>query len=156
MPGHPFLWSIAEKIEALGGEPWFFEQVADGVPMKQIAAQLGCSRPTLYSWINLDKERRTEALNEAKRVRAHSIVEDLDEELVNPGVMSPAAAQLVNTRVKFRQWLAGKFNRDAYGDDKGGAQVVLNIGSMHADALRARVVEPKALAPVIEAEISDE
>lgn len=145
MPGHPFLHKIARDIEERGGEQWFFGEIADGVKLKEMAEILGCSRSLFYQWFKM-ADGRWDAWQEARQLSAHSIVEDTDDEVVD-GARTPAEAQALNTRVRFRMWLAGKFNREAYGEDKTGPAVVLNIGSLHTDALRARAAERSLPAP---------
>jgi hypothetical protein len=56
-----------------------------------------------------------------------------------------AAAKL---RIETRRHLAGVWNRDQYGEQKG-PQVQVNIGALHLDALRqaASVVEAVEIAP---------
>lgn len=149
MPGTPFLWALHERIEALGGEDWFFGQVAEDVPMKDLGKLLGCDRKTLYRWIELVPERK-EMLAEARRIQAHNIVEDQAHDMRTKRLMSNVEVQQMSARAKFTQWRAERFNRAEFGEEKS-AQVVLNIGSLHARELRARVAE--ALPPVVEAEI---
>lgn len=151
MAGKPFLWKIARDIDEHGGEPWFFGRIADGDKLKAIALDLGCSRSLLYEWIALEPERAV-ALRAARRLAAHSIVEDTDDELKTAFPLTPMDAQVLNTRVRFRQWLASRYNREDLGEERG-AQVVVNVGSLHADALRARVNPPALPVPVVDAEV---
>lgn len=142
--GQPFFWKISALIEERGGEEWFFGQIAEGVKLTAIARSLGCDRQILYLWIKRG-EGREEAMVEARRLAAFSIVEDQDDELENARPLTPVEAAHLRTKANYRQWLASKFNRSAFGEEKGAA-VVLNIGSLHSDALRVRANE-RALAP---------
>lgn len=138
---HPFLWKIAKVIEEKGGDVWFFDMIADGKKMKQIADLVGCSRPTLYAWIKSEPDRK-QALVDARALSAHSIIEDLDTTMESRRVRGPVEAQLLNTRARFNQWRASKLNKEDFGDDHG-PKVQINIGSLHTEALRARVIQPK-------------
>lgn len=154
MTGTPFLWSIARKIEDRGGEEWFFGQVVEDVPVKHLAALLGCDRKTLYAWIDMSPARK-EMLVEARRLQARSIVEDMHTDMKGQ-VLTPVEAQALSNRARFNQWRAERFGREEFGTEKGQVNVQVNLGSAHTDMLRARVVSsrPHQIAgPVVEAEV---
>jgi hypothetical protein len=150
--GQPFLHKIARDIDALGGEEWFFGEIADGTKLRELAEKLGCSRPLLYRWMKLEPSRE-EAWRLSRELRAHSLAEDTDDEVAQGGSLSPGEAQALNTRVRYRQWLAERYNRKDFGQEKG-SQITLNVGSLHAEVLRARSQEralPPPAIPVVEA-----
>lgn len=164
----PFLQSVNKRIEEMGGDDWIFEQIADGVPMKKIAEQVGCSRPYLYNWRDQKphKEARRERWAEAMKASAESQAEDagviLDELAESPGLLIPVDVQLAQARSKYRQWLAEVRDKETFGGGKSGPAVVLNIHALHLDALRQvgsmslAVEQPAALIAAGPEESEDE
>jgi hypothetical protein len=155
MPSLVTVKAVQEAIERLGGEEWFFGQVADDVPLKTIAKELGigCSRQRLYAWIDAGGNARRERLRAARKEQAATIVENTAESFKTaPADQVEAAWQ--GQRAKFNQWRASKLDRETFGEEK--ATVNVNIGSLHTEALRARVLPPEELkaisAPVVEAD----
>ena len=47
-------------------------------------------------------------------------------------------ANLANVRARYRQWLAGKWNQQAYGENKTQVNVQVNITDAHLMANRYR------------------
>jgi len=168
--GRPMLREMEATVLAHGGDAWIFTMVADGMALKEVAAQLGCSRPYLYTWINAGGEDRKRAYAEARKLSAvakeeqgEEILQDLHEcgavELKAPEVTLAVA------RSKYAQWQAEIRDREQYGG-KGQIAVNVSIGSLHLDALRARgpgyvavaapVEVPLELAPAEVVEDSEE
>jgi transposase-like protein len=145
MPGNPLLNKMIGEIEELGGEDWFFEQVADGRTFRDIAGQFGRSRALLYKWLVKHVPEYEDKLKAARLIAAHAHVEDalviLDEAdgSSQPGVIK------AKERANFRKWLASVQNRKAYGEQSKGPVIALNINSLHLDALKAAGVTSVAL-----------
>lgn len=144
--GRPFLRKVNRRIEKLGGLEWFFDQVRDAVPMKDIAAQAGCSRPFMYKWMRYGSYGDIrEEYQKARVDSAHAIVEEGQEildDLAGHEVDS-ADVTLASRRADYRKWRAGKLN-DQYADKRGGdININLTAGEKHLQALigRGRPVE---------------
>jgi hypothetical protein len=154
---------ISKKIDDLGGDDWFFDHIIDGKKMQWIADQLGCSRPLLYRWLD-EKDHRREALKEARKLAAHTHVEDADASFddLDLTTVTSAQVQMVTSRANYKKWLASCSNREEYGTDKVGVQVNLSVGDLHLDALRVKggpppvaEVMPVEVAGEIEGEVHD-
>lgn len=125
---------VNKAVHAAGGERLLLARIASGEMINKIARELGVDRNDLSLWLRSTPERAA-ALAHAREVAADTMVEDgLD--LVDQAT-TPADMKVAETKAKYRQWLAGKWNRDQYGD---GPQVQVNItaDNMHLDALRNR------------------
>lgn len=168
MPGQKFLQTVIQRMEALAdehgyadGEEWFFERVADGAAMKDIADDLGCSRPFLYVWLKKggpdEKARKHGLLAEARRRSADAHLEDgqriLDDEADKTVVTSPEVA-LATQRAGYRRSMAEMRDPDRFGK-RSGVQINVSANELHLDALRARgrVELPAGQPEVIEAEV---
>lgn len=139
MTGRPKLQLFSQTIEGLGGDDWFFDQVAGCTPMQKIAEQVGCSRPQLYAWMN-DKPGRRERYKEAQKVAAAGYAEDsasvLDDLDGRP--IEPVHVQLARARSDQKWKMATVLDRETYGENKAGLNVTIDIGQLHLDALRAK------------------
>lgn len=146
MAGRPFLQMVEDRIERMGGEDEVvFERIAEGVPIREVVADLGCSRSFLYRWRDAKghKERRRAKWEAAVKASAHALAEDsavpLEELARNSEGLTNAEVSLAKARSEYRRWLASVRDRDTYGEAKQEAvQVNLSIGQLHLDALRQR------------------
>jgi hypothetical protein len=139
LTGRPKLGAFSQKIEQLGGDDWFFDQVAKPTTMQKIAEQVGCSRPQLYMWMDA-KEGRRERYEQAKKIAAHGYAEDSSavvEELADKPV-EPAMVQLAKLRAEQKWKMAAVLDRDTYGDKSGGVSLTIDIGQLHLEALKAK------------------
>lgn len=136
MPGTPIKRQLIARIDQIGGPEAIIERVASGETLTSIAAELGVSREALSGWMNRDEER-TIALRSARARAAEALV---DQTLQIADAASPQEAQVARLRIDTRQWIASRWNRAEYGQDK--AAVEINIGSLHLDALRHTVAGP--------------
>jgi hypothetical protein len=168
MSGRPVLRALAAWIEEAGGDLWVFDQIADGVPVGKVAEQItlkghgGISRPLLYQWRDMqgeDSERRrgwAAAMKDAAHAHAEKAGEVWDTLPEDP---TTGQVQRARGQSEYRRWLAGHRNREDYGEGvKAG--VVVNIGSLHLDALRqaghiAREEIPHAEVLELPAEIEE-
>src|SRR5687768_10926884 len=110
MAGRPLLNRLASDIEALGGDAWFFDLVAEGVSVQAIAREHlgGVSRALIYDWLNSDpsggrRERLARARELAAEAHAEKAGEVLDE-LVGKKASS-ADVQLATQRSNFFKWM---------------------------------------------------
>lgn len=147
MAGRPKLKKLAQHIESLGGDHIIMDQIAAGEKMKHIAGSLRGflpgdadypSKSEIYRWIHLSEDRE-DAWQEARRISAHTVVDNIDELLedAQETVVTSAEASIVKKRAEHAKWLAGVYNRHAYGEEKEQANVNVSIGELHLDALRS-------------------
>ena len=158
MPSRPHLQNLSAQIADLGGEDWVFDQIAAAEPMKDIAGHFTnpetnqpYSRQMVYAWIHAGGPERERKWEDAKEVAAHIYAEQAGEVLDESRAITSAEASLVKARSEYRKWLAQKFNRKTYGDDKAGVDINLNIGQLHLDALRAANGAPALPARAVHA-----
>jgi len=114
----------------MGGFEAIISQVASGRTLSSIARELGVPRETLSNLMYRDEERG-EALRAARARAADALVDDA---LDIADAADPTAIAKAKLQVETRQWIASKYNRAVYGSEK--AQVEINLGSLHLDALR--------------------
>ena len=150
MAGNPHLRAVGQRIAEKGGDLWVFDQLADGVSTRAVAAELGTSRATLRKWRDdLDFPDRAkgwaDAMKLAGEAHAEMGLEDLEALGDDP---SSGQVQKADKTSKYRQWLAGK--RDPAFADKG-IELNFNVAELHLQA----VADAKALLAgrVIEAEV---
>jgi len=132
------------------GEIWFFEQLADGRSMLDIAKQFGISRSLLYKWLKRtvrDEDERAEKLKAARLMAAHAHVEDALDIIDSADTDSQAGVMKAKEQANYRKWLASVRNREAYGERSKGPIIALNINSLHLDALKAAGVTAAAIGP---------
>ena len=142
MASNPVMRKLETFVKAIGGDEWIFDMLAEGLPVKRIAARTDLpghgpvSRSYLYRWRDKSPER-VAAWAKAIRDGAHALAEDagdymdkLDED--------PTSAQVAKAKGQYehRKWLAAKRNKEAYGDGPAVLVNVLGAGELHLDALR--------------------
>jgi transposase len=116
------------------GEDVVFEWIAGGATMKSIAAELGRSVGLVYQWIHQTPERE-EKFRQARKMAGFAHAET-GLEIVDQDALTPAAVHRNARRAAYRQWLAERYNREAFGEAaKETVQVTLNIA--HLQALQA-------------------
>lgn len=134
--------SLDKKIPGFGEED-IFQWLEDGKYLRDLAKKLKCSHGDLYKWLaegELGPDGKTERQrrwNDAKRVRANTMLEEASEllEKAKPTITS-AEASLIKTRVNHLQFMASKLSPDEFGDKQPQQSIHLDIGSLHLDALR--------------------
>ena len=147
MPGQPIFTKLKHDIREIGGEGWFFEQVADGRMMNDIAKQFGISRGLIYRWMKSEVQEYEDKLRTARLLASHNLVEDGMEIIDNANVESNAGVTKAKERANYRKWLAGVRNRKDYGEASKGPVIALNINALHLDALKAIGITAAALGP---------
>jgi hypothetical protein len=143
MAGQPVMQSITRKLEEeFGGEDWVYDQLASGVVVGKVAEQLGISRRYLYFWRDQrgHKERRKPLWEEAIRMAGEAHAEGVFDDLDNvPDHASSAQVSLASAKAKHRTWLAGKLDRERFGER--GMELSFSIGELHLRALQSSKVE---------------
>jgi hypothetical protein len=130
-------------IEKIGGLDAVLQRVADGHTLRSIALEVGCTRSIINEWLYHDKERAALYLH-ARATAAACHAETALDIADNCSETGTSKARL---QVETRQWLAGVYDREQFGQQKPG--VTVNIGHLHLDALRQRQVE-KVTAPTVQ------
>ena len=124
-------------IADAGGVDEILDRIANGETMVSVAASLtpmegfGPHSPTMLSnWLREDQQR-AERLLQARARAASSLAE---QSLHIADSANPDNVQVARLQVDVRKWLASKYDPAGFGDQK--AQVEINIGQLHVDALR--------------------
>jgi hypothetical protein len=103
------------------------------------------SRSQVSRYLNSCEPGASERLLLARETGADALVEEavdlLDVTPENRDAIAKAKA-----RADIRTWLAGKWNRPSYGENKQ-VNVDISIAGLHLDALRARPVTPHLADP---------
>lgn len=81
-------------------------------------------------------------LSEARVEGAHALVEDAAE-IVEEARADKDSIALAKLRADTKTWIAGRWNRQAYGEPKQGVQLQINMGSAFLEALRRRAEEAR-------------
>ena len=161
MAGQPRLRELDVDIFVRGGMEWFLDEISDGKPLTKIAKQLSCSTRLMYDWIRWgdDEGERWAAFQTARQLSATALAEQGMEELANARSSDTA---IVRERVAHKRWLAERYDRETFGQQKEAVQVNINLSQLHIDALKASPavattipkleVSPKALATPVEAD----
>lgn len=172
MPGRPRMRELCRDIDALGGPDWVMDRLADGVPVGQVASELGVSRRYLYMWRDRPghRDELREKWSAAMRMSAEAEVERISHDfdrldrvimVSDDGeeirrVPESSEVTLATGRAKYRMWLAARKDPERFGEQKPEVAVSFSIGDLHLGALqsiKARDVEPAVLeAEVIEDE----
>lgn len=134
-PGKP---TFAERVAADGGDEIIFRRIASGELVTDIMESYGYSRDMMYQWINQGGEARRQAFEDAKRQSAEALAEQAGRIIdAAADATSTAAVMVARERMGYRKWLAGIRDRETFGE-RAGAEIQVNIGQLHLDALRAR------------------
>ena len=131
MAGRPKRAALVKAINTAGGEDAIIDRITAGETIAAIADSLGASRPMLSTFLNRSPDAK-ERLTRARETSAHALVE---EALAIADSATHDDDRAKRLQVQMRQWLAGKFNRAAYGDAPAPA-VQVNLGQLHLDSLR--------------------
>jgi hypothetical protein len=138
---------LVDEAAILGCTPdeVVFDRLRSGESVADVMDSYGFSRNYFYTWLKRGNDRKGQ-YEEAKRDAAEALVDEaqaiLDDEAP---VFSPAEVTLRKARANFRTWLAGKKDREQFGEANAQVDVNLNLGSLHLDALRATSTVPTAL-----------
>jgi hypothetical protein len=149
MPGQPKWNAFLAEVEKRGGEDPILERVEAGETLKEIGLDYGVSRSTMYRWTAVTDERKAR-YQDARKIAAGALVEEAIEILDEASIDSKAGVQKAKAQADIRRWVAGRYDKETFGDDPKGPTVQVNIGALHLDALRQHA-SPASL-PVQEGE----
>lgn len=110
-----------------------FERIATEEHLYRIAESFGVGLTALTEWINATPER-IERFKRARVSKATYLAESAME-IADQSAADAAAKDKL--RVGTRRWLASVYDRETYGEQKG-AQVTINLATLHLDALRRK------------------
>jgi len=123
---------VNKVVHKFGGPDTVFSLIADGKPITHLARDMGITSLEFYAWAEKTPERRR-GLAHARELAAHRLAEQ-GLEIVDTA--TPQTANLANIQSKYRQWLAGKWNQQAYGEQKQQIAVQVNMNQAHLMASR--------------------
>lgn len=131
MAGRPHLQEMLRKVEASGGEDAVLDRMASGETIKTIAESFGVSRQALSGWLNRTLESKNRAIR-ARESAAHALVE---EALDLADTATHQNDRAIREKIRTRQWTAGKWNRETYGESPLVA-LQFNVGDLALEALK--------------------
>jgi transcriptional regulator with XRE-family HTH domain len=131
MPGRPKTRAAFALIEKSGGEHLILNRVAEGTTLKQLAEELGISRPMLSAWCN--HPTRQDAYTRARRAAADAY---MDEGLEILDKAQPEDVHVARARSDFRKYLAARLNPSAWSE-KPSTELTIDLGALHLAAVKA-------------------
>ena len=143
MAGRPKLTAVYIKLDDYGDER-LFSDLMTGLLLKDLCAALEISPQTFHMWLRREPKRHA-IYREMRKALADGLVEE-SLELIDGATNS--SISVIRERVKVRQWLAERWNRDDYGQQQAGTVVQIGIqaGELHLTALKTvPQVLPKTL-----------
>jgi len=150
MASQPFKRAFIRQVKERGGWSVIFDRIAAGETLASIAKDYGCSRSWLSRLLNEDQQRKA-LLQVAKQEGAGAHAEEALR-IVDEAPVERDALQKARLQVEHRRWMAGVYDREQFGDPTT-PEVQINIGALHLDALRHRIIEsprPLRLPPGID------
>jgi hypothetical protein len=142
-----------EDLIRLASEPDLEERILDllerGKAFTHVHRETGISKAAFNKWIDAPDKA---ALVAAARARAadNLVAETLDI----ADTADPEETNHARLRIQARQWVAERWNKAAYGQQK--AEVSINLNGLHFEALKARsaasatVLDAEPVSPKIE------
>jgi hypothetical protein len=147
MAGRPIYRASVKLVEQMGGEEFVLEAVMSGASTSSVARLCDISRGMLYEWLHKDAER-WQRYQEAREIGAFALA---DEALEIADTATSETVAVDRERVRVRQWLAERANKQEFGKD-AGVQVNLTVGDLHLTAVKSAPGRPAIAAPVEDAE----
>ncbi len=149
MAGRPKRAKMIRDITALGGLDYIESYLGGGGTQTALAADLGVGRYLLYVWLR-DTEGAADAVARARVAAALHNVEEAGRILDSTeGEERGAAVSSARARADHRRWVAGKQDREQWGE-KTGVAISLNVNELHLASLQAP--PPQRALPIPEAE----
>ena len=113
--------------------------LSEGRTQAEVYRALNISKMSWYDWLASPEGRDVLA-----RARTRATDRMAEEALTIADEAAPEDAQVARLRIDTRKWLASKWNRSLYGDDRAPL-VNISIDGLHMDSLRkadaAQVIE---------------
>lgn len=165
MAGQPIKRALIAELERRGkledpplsGLDYVCEWVAGGQTMRDLVRDvnvttkldLNLDTTLLSSYVNATKEGKQKMI-QARAAAAHILAEQGMEILDDADEDRDAIAK-AKGRAEYRRWLAGAWNREAYGQQQAQVSVNVNLAQLHIDAMRKREIPVVAPQPALEA-----
>lgn len=146
MAGFQLRRAMYAKLDAYGEER-VIEELMTGLKVRELCEVMDISSPMFYAWLKQSPERQR-VYREMRQATADGL---LDEMLEIADGSTMATIGVDRERIKIRQWLAERWNREDYGQQSpaAGAGMVFNVGELHLTALKSsRMGELPAGDPV--------
>jgi len=137
----------AQEEHLTANEEAVFEDRATGLSWRKLAEKWGTNTFVLNKWLKApafpDRWPAWKALDEvAAEAKASDAEEILDDAADQGPLLTSEMARIAVARSEFARWHAGVLNRARFGTAQQGANVVLNIGSLHLTAVRELNLNP--------------
>lgn len=140
MAGRALKKKLLAEIGQRGGPDYVGEYIAEGGTIKDLAAELGCSRTYLSRHLYAHPEYRP-VIDEARRQHADSLADEaleIADSLADANAPTRETIAIAKERIDVRKWLATVNHPDRYQINKNGPTITLNINQLHLDALKKR------------------
>ena len=126
-------WLRLKEDEAFARD--CIERLALGDSIKALAQDADVAYNTMHRWLT---ETHGQAVLRARRAVAATMVDTMmdNADLVDAGLLSPKAASVSSS---IRQWIAGRYDRDTYGDQSRVDMRVQGTVDLHVQAVRQLV-----------------
>ena len=133
MPGFQKRRAMWAKLDTYGEER-VIEDLMGGLKVRELCEVMDISSPMFYAWLKQSPERQR-VYREMRQATADGL---LDEMLEIADGSTMATIGVDRERIKIRQWLAERWNREEYGQSPAaGAGLVFNVGELHLTALKS-------------------
>ena len=109
---------------------WLCDEIANGATVQNVADALDTTRPMIYGYLRSLPDGMTR-LSHARESLASTLAEETLDIADNA---TPETERVDKLRIDTRKWLAGSYNRAAYGESK--QSVTVDVRVLHLEALR--------------------
>lgn len=136
MPGTPKRRAELELLRSKLDE--LCELIAAGKTDKAALRELGINGTGALYKLQEEDSAAADRLARARKTGAAAMASetvDIADELELQGILLADPVRVATARITTRQWLAGKRNREEFGDAKGVA-VQVNVNGLHLQAVR--------------------
>ena len=144
MVGFPKRREFFKKIDDEGGIEAICELILEGLTMNEIGDYFGCSAGLIYLWFKRngpeEREEYRKATDEARAHRAHLVAEGVYRELsemVDAEDTTMTKVSAMKSKADYSKFLASRWNRRDYGDEKSAVNVNVNTQNFGDDFMKA-------------------
>ena len=146
MAGRPLTRAQARALDEIGEEA-LLELVEDGMTVRELLRLFGVGNRGFYMWLDQEPGRR-QRFTEARAVYAEALDKE-GMEIVDGCPPDKEHIALAKLRVEQRRHVAANADKTRQA---GAAGTVVNIGTLHLEAVRERMGAPMLPATTEEAE----
>jgi len=135
MAGFKIRREIWKRLDAYGEERVMEDLACGDLNVVTLAETMDISPQMFYTWLRQSKERHR-VYKEMRAAMADGLLDEMLE--IADGSDASSIAQ-DRERIRVRQWLAERWNREEYGAPAAaGVNVLLSVGELHLTALKSR------------------